>query len=95
MRNRYDKYKLKFSKDEKTYNKTEEKITNFTEQFSSKTESGEQYLGFTFDKSENGVSSKGYILSVTKPDGQYNYSTYDNKKEFDNAINKVKELVKK
>ena len=92
MRNRYDKYNLKFSKDEKKYNETGEKVTNFSENFNKKSDNGDQYYGFSFNHSENGESSDGYILSVTTEEGQFAYRKFDNKKDYDEALARVKKL---
>ncbi len=95
MRTKFPLYGLKFSSDESKYNSTGESVSNFTDSFDKTTEGGDQYLGFTYDYSDGGESSKGYILSVTTEDGTFAYRKFTNKKEYNTAVKRVEELKNK
>lgn len=90
MRTTYSGLGLKFSNDPSTYNMENEKITDFKQAFEHSVD-GNTFLGFNYNKSKNGKSSKEYIISVREKDGSFNYQKYNNEKEYKEAYNRIKD----
>ena len=84
-----------FSENESAYNPNNEKITNFTQTLEVSA-GGSDFLGFSFDKSENGEDAKtSYMISTTTESGQFIYAIYGSKKEYDAAVDRINNLNKK
>ncbi|MFA8301431.1 MAG: hypothetical protein ACEPOV_14785 [Hyphomicrobiales bacterium] len=92
MRTRYSGLGLNFSENESTYNNSNEKITNFT-QILDVSFGGGTILGFSYNiSSKEKDSTISYMLSISKKSGQYIYRIFDNRKEYDAAIQKIQNL---
>ncbi|HPT14450.1 MAG TPA: RHS repeat-associated core domain-containing protein [Bacteroidales bacterium] len=94
MRTSYSSLGLSFSDRPKAYNGSNEKITNFS-QINDISVGGDTYMGFSFQKSEKGEKAQSqYILGVTTESGVYAYRVFTDKKEYDEAVQRVNDLNK-
>lgn len=94
MRTSYSSLGLTFSDRPKAYNGSNEKITNFS-QINDIAVGGDTYMGFSYQKSEKGEKAQSqYILGVTTESGVYAYRVFTDKKEYDEAVQRVNNLNK-
>mgnify|MGYP000689928990 CR=1 FL=1 len=95
MRTSYSGLSVRFSSNEKSYNRKDEKVSNF-EELGKTSFDGNTFMSFSYKKSENGKDSKTfYMLSVKTKSDKFAYRIFDNKKEYDAAMKRVQKLKKK
>jgi RHS repeat-associated protein len=89
MRTRYGSM-LSFVDNPAVYNQENEGISDFSTEFES-SEGGINAAGFSYMKSVNGEEAKKvYQIGLIDKDGKYSYAIYDNKKAYDEAVERVK-----
>lgn len=70
------------------------KKTNFTE-INSFSDGNSESFGYSYDVSENGGEAQTkYILSAKDESGNFHFTTFDNKEDYDKRIQEIKDYKK-